>query len=230
MKKVFGFPLLGLSLFFLIWRIKFDFTGNFINNYFSSGFMIIHILGILFLVGALGILVEGKGLEGVVVPTGPSYRADHQRALGGVKKYDENRSSLVIITGEMNNSKSERSFIGSQPMRIYKEMRKSGVPRDHFVFESLSHNTQENVLYILEKLKEKKINEITVITDKPHAKRFEMMFNKSKKQGIAPENLEVKTYSENINNSYGLVKASLAYLKDYLTFDKEIKKYKEKSK
>jgi len=112
---------------------------------------------------------------------------------------------------------NEGKFMGSQPMKIYKEMRKEGVPKENFIFESKSHDTKENVKYTCEKLKEKNINEVTIVTDKPHAKRFKMLFNKAKKEGYAPKSLEVKTYSEGLDPSYGPIRANLHYIMDSLS-------------
>ena len=211
-RKITGITFLIASLILLGIGIK-GITGNIINNYLQGKFLFMHLIGFALLLVAIVILTSGKSLEGVIVPTGSSYEADKERARGGIKKYEEDKSRLVIISGTVDGGK----FIGSQPMKIYKEMRKGGVPKENFIFESKSHNTRENVLYTCEKLKEKGIDEVIVVTDKPHAKRFEMLFNKAKKEGYAPKNLEVKTYSEGLKPSYGPIKAGLAYLKDLVS-------------
>ena len=230
MKKLFAILLLILGIFLILFKFNFNFTGNSISNYFS-GFLWMHILGFVFLIGGL-IFMVNKKLEAIVVPTGPSYEVDSQRANAGIKEYGEDQSRLVMISGEINEKEGKRNFIGSQPMKIYKQMRKAGIPKNHFIFESKSHNTKENVKYIcekLEKLKEKEdIKELIINTDKGQAKRFKMLFDIAKKEGFAPQNLEIKTYSKGIERAYGPIKASLAYLKDYLTFGRELKEYKKK--
>lgn len=169
---------------------------------------------------------DQKSLDVIVVPTGPSYEVDKQRAKAGIKKYNEDKSRLVIISGEIDKI----GFIGSQPMKIYKQMRQEGVPRDNFILESKSHNTRENVLYVYDKIKDKRenIKKLIIVTDKPHAKRFVMLFNKAKKHKYIHENLKIDTYSEEIKNSYCLIKAQIAYLKDLITFDIYLKDYKNK--
>jgi uncharacterized SAM-binding protein YcdF (DUF218 family) len=224
-KKI-AFLFLFISLILILIGVDFNITGNFINNYFVGRFSILHFIGLFLFVSSLIVLVSKK-LEAIVVPTGPSYEADRQRAEGGLRKYHEDNSRLVIISGEVNEKNGERKFIGSQPMKIYKQMRKQGVPRDHFIFESHSHNTQENVRYICEemdKIKDKKdITNIIIVTDEHHAKRFKMLFNKSKKYGLAPKSLKIETYSRNIERTYNPFKATLAYIKDYFTFGKSLR-------
>jgi len=235
MNSKFGIALFVLSLVGLSFGVP-TMTGNVVNEYFIGKFFGFHLIGLIFFFVSLVIMGSQKSLDAIIVPTGPSYEADRERARAGIKEYDEDKSRLVIISGEIDLRNGQRNFIGSQPMKIYEQMRQEGVPKNHFIFESKSHNTQENVLYTCEKIKEEEkekgenIKELIIVTDKPQARRFRMLFDKAKKQKYIPKNLEIKTYSEGIKSSYGPIKAQIAYLKDLFTFDKYMENHKNKSK
>jgi len=210
-KKGLGLFLFFISIIFFALGFKVSITGNVVGGGILNSIPFFQIIGFVFLIGSFLILTSKK-LEGIVVPTGPSHEVGSQRASKGFEKYLENPDNLIFISGEFGQEK----FMGSQPMKIYKQMRKAGVPRENFIFESKSRNTQENVLYLSDKIKEKGVNHITIVTDGPHAKRFKMLFDKAKNKGYAPKNLEVETFSEGIQNSYSPLKANLAYIKDYI--------------
>ena len=169
-----------------------------------------------------------KTIESVVIPTGPSYEIDQKRAKLGIQRYWENSAKKVFITGEIGLKDQHKNpkFYSSQPMKIYKTMRLSGIPKDNFIFEVESRNTQENVLFLLKKIKENKISSMEIETDKPHAKRFELLINLSKLMRVYPKDFEVQTCSRGLDPSYGPLKATIAYLKELMTFPINANLYK----
>jgi len=173
-----------------------------------------------------------KELEAIVIPTGPSYEIDQQRAEVGIRNYNEDPSRLVFISGAFNNGE----FWGTQPLAIYKKLRKEKVSRENIFFESQSHNTQENVLFLSEKLKEigikedGEINNIIIATDRTHGLRFQMMFNFLKDFGMLPYLFNSEISSHNLKPSYSPSKAALAYMKDLATFPINVISYKYNNK
>jgi uncharacterized SAM-binding protein YcdF (DUF218 family) len=231
LKKKLGILLLILSFFLLFSGINTGtsiITGNVFGDYFQTQHLWGHVMGLIFLIAGAGLIAQNKGLEAIMIPTGPTNYSVSQRAKEGARQYETDPSKLVVISGQFKEKGHEDKFIGSKSMEIYKEMRKAGVPKDHFIIEHDSYNTQQNILRTLDKLKDEKIKGITVITDERHGKRFEMMFNKAKKKGIISKDLEINIDSNGIENSYGALKSGIAYVKDYLTFGRELSKYSDK--
>jgi len=96
--KKMGVLILVISVILLSSGIG-NITGNIVVEYFQGTFLFAHILGLVLFFVSILILAKKEGLEAVVVPTGPSYEADRQRAKGGVRKYQEDKSRLVVISG-----------------------------------------------------------------------------------------------------------------------------------
>jgi uncharacterized SAM-binding protein YcdF (DUF218 family) len=229
LNKKLGILLLILSFFLLFSGINTEtsiITGNVFGDYFQSQHLWGHIVGLIFLIASIGLIAQNKGLEAIMIPTGPTEHAVLQRAKEGIKQYDADSSRLIVISGQFKDKgDKQEDFKNSKPIKIYKEMRKAGIPKGHFIFESDSYNTQQNIIKTLDKLKDENISGITVVTDKRHGRRFEMMFSKAKKKGIISKNLEINIDSNGIENSYGALKSRIAYVKDYLTFGRELSKY-----
>ena len=208
--KGFVFLILGAIVFLVN---SFRITGGVIGTNFSFSF--VSLIGLVFFMVGIFIFMTGEDLEAIVVPTGPSYEADRQRAKGGASEYHKHEklphhSDVVIISGEFDKGR----FFGSQPDKIYRVLRRNGVPKKDIILENESGTTIENVLYTCDEINKRKIDEVTVVTDALHAERFKMLFKRAQKKGYASKDLEVHTYSEQIDPSYGWLKAKLAYLKD----------------
>jgi len=204
----FVFLILGVVIFLIN---SFKITGGVIG-YSDANFSFSSLTSLIFIGVAVFLFVVKEDLEAIVVPTGPSYEAGRQRAKGGAEEYSRHPNDVVIISGEFDNGK----FIGSQPGKIYRILRKSGVPRRDIILENNSGNTIENVLYTCDEIKEKGINEVTVVSDRSHAARLKMLFGRAKKEGYAPKNLKVHTYSEGIKPSYGFIKSTIAKINNCL--------------
>lgn len=154
-----------------------------------------------------------ENLEALVVPTGPTYELGIQRAVAGAKEYLQKDSfGVVFISGSFEGEK----FLGSQVDKIYRTLRRDGVPRKDILLESSSTNTMENVLYACDKINNLGIDNVHVFTDSLHASRFLMLFERAKNEGYVSKDLMVDSFSDGIEDSYGRIKSSIAYFKDWV--------------
>tara|TARA_Y100000310_G_scaffold160578_1_gene160342 strand:- start:144 stop:632 length:489 start_codon:yes stop_codon:yes gene_type:complete len=154
-----------------------------------------------------------ENLEALVVPTGPTYELGIQRAVAGAREYHQRNSfEVVFISGSFEGEK----FLGSQVDKIYRTLRREGIPKEDILLESSSTNTMENVLYACEEINNLEIDKIGVVTDFYHADRFLMLFERAKNEGYVSTNLIVDSFSDGIENSYGLIKSKIAYFKDWI--------------
>ncbi len=211
-----GYLLLILGIGLIIFSMEPGITGGAIGVPETGIYNVPMFLAGLFLIPfSINFRSGDDSLEAIVVPTGPTEEIDKERAKGGAKSYldhehKDHHHDVVIVSGEFNKGR----FFGSQSNKIYRALRRSGVPREDIILESHSGNTIENVLYTCEILEDKGIHEVTVVTDKGHASRFKMLFERAKKEGYAPRDLVVHTFSEGLSSSYSSIKSMLAYAKD----------------
>jgi len=142
-----------------------------------------------------------SGLEYVVVATGPSNRIDSQRAKAGSKIYSEEGGRKVIISGQMDfeGEWTPGKYPSTQSGRIYKILRKSGVPRKEISVEGRSANTRENVYFSYELVREENPKGFILPMDKYHGARFKTIawfekfygrMQKNFRVDIAPEGIE----------------------------------------
>ena len=129
-----------------------------------------------------------ENLEAIVVPTGPTYEIGIQRAVAGTKGYLHNDAfGIVFISGSFEGKR----FLGSQVDKIYRTLRKGGVPKNDIFLESRSTNTMENVLYACDEINSLGVQKVHVFTDPHHASRFLMLFERAKDKGYVSNNLIV---------------------------------------
>ena len=203
----------GMILFFI--GTKFTVNGAFFGQ--NSSINYVNLVGLFFIIGSMILLVQKDSLEAIIVPTGPTEKIGRERAVKGANRFHKNPSRYVIVSGQYDNGK----YGGSQSQKIYEELINGGVSKDHIIFENRSRNTRENVAYTSNIINEKNIGKVIIATDKAHAGRFKMLFQKAKKEGTVPRGLLIRTDSKGISPSYNEMKARTAYIKDqYLPLKK----------
>jgi len=207
------FLFVGLAILFLH---NLSLTANVVNvNIHGFGFA--DFIGILFLSFALVFLVVGKGIESVVmVPTGPMF-ADRERTAVAVRDYQDRKSNnpeYVLISGEVNNRDERgRATSRSQPIGIYKQLRKSGVPREEIMFEPDSADTLQNFIYTLGKMKKKGLHDLRIATDKWQYKRFQYYLDRARTEGLVGGDFKMSLVESNpVRPSLGY--AIMSYYQD----------------
>lgn len=165
-----------------------------------------------------------RGLEVVLVPTGDDQKADMQRANKGARFYRYYSNRFILVSGSTDG----KCFLSSQPGHIYKCMRKKGVPRSKFLFESKSRNTVENVIYSCKLMKEKGIEGVSVVSNPLHLLRFYLIFNKAKKDKYVDKDLRVRyvPVSESLIDLFKeLCHESMSHIKYFLLRRRNLSSY-----
>jgi len=156
-------------------------------------------------------MAKEKGiLEAILVSTSPSYESDMQRAEAGIYLYEKNTSRKILILGNIGSEYFEKSQIWG----IKNKMLEEDIPEEKIYMDTRPTNTREKVYYVSETISEEGIEKLIIVSDLPHIKRFEMLFEKAKGKNYVPKSLEVEGHSIGIDNTYGLMKASIAFFKD----------------
>ncbi len=197
MKKGIG----GITLLFSVVLLSIGIggiTGNVTGSYFQGRFLFIHIAGFVLLLVSILILTERKTLDAIIIPTGGGdwdydekmYSADRDRTKEAMKHKGELRKErYFVISGYKGKSKGD--IREGQSYSIYKFLRRHGIKPSQMIVEGKSHNTLENALYTLKKLKDKKEKEgtketwdIAFVSYPGHLERFEDFENEAVKKGL----------------------------------------------
>jgi len=200
-KKIFGFLLLLISLAMLFYDMKSNFTGNFIGSYFQEN-NLIHIFGFSLLFVSLILFLYRKNLDAVIIPTGPSINDGFERAHKTGEYYEKgSKIKYFVISGEGEKHSSE-----VQRDTIYRELRRHNIKSSKIKIEDKSHDTLENVIYSLKKLKNAK--RIGIVSYPQHLNRFEYIIKKAKEEGIIDKNIKIEKIPtrQNVNEFfYGII-------------------------
>ncbi len=183
MKKIFGFLLLIVGIFMLFSGFDFNFTGNLIQDYFSGGINFLQILGFVFLIGSVFLLVEKKGLDYLVIPTG----WEEPRINKAKEELNKHHFDKVIITGHVD--KNEFKDRWSHRQKIYRAMRKYGLDKEEIkIVDGI--DSEEDILDFGKFLK--KGDTVYFDTFPLHCREYKTLINKAIRDGVFPKGVKIK--------------------------------------
>jgi len=167
---------------------NFNFTGAVIAE-ISYGQNLIYILSLIFFIASVFLFLSKKSLDAIIIPTG-TLEADIDRTNKALsEKYKLKNDGYFLISGYKGEGLNQMRK--GQPYRIYKHLRDNGVLPKDIRIEGKSHNTMENVLYTLKKMKEmeekigkKKPLDIAFVSSLDHLKRFNDFYQKAIEIGL----------------------------------------------
>ena len=189
-----GFLILGMiALFFG----DFNFTGNVISDYFNSSY-IPNVIALILTFLSLILFMARKGLDAIVIPTGGGefdkeegmYFQNRNRARTALEHGEDlEKEGYFVISGYKGGNQKEISE--GQPYSIYKFLRRHGIKPSQMMVEGKSHDTLQNVIYTLKKIKEreqkrgdKKPWNVAFVSYPRHLERFEDFVKRAEKKGI----------------------------------------------
>ena len=203
------------GLIFLVASLEVNLTGNAISTEISIQNNIFFIMSLSLIFGSAIFYIKGKSLETIVIPAGGE-RLNEKRIQSAMRSYSHSKEKpYVLVSGYMDRDKKGRVLKETQQYQIYKELReKYDLKSSDMIIEGKSKDTLENFLYLLDKLKKKKINHLKVATSKTQYWRFKLFEQEAKEEGLIGESFEIEplyTKESFPEFMYG----TLAYVKDY---------------
>lgn len=190
-----GFFLLGI--FILIFFGNFNFTGNVISDYVNFSY-IPNVIALTLIFLSLILFMARKGIDAIVIPTGGGefdkeegmYQMDRDRARTALEHGgDLEKEGYFVISGYMGGNKKEISE--GQSYSIYKFLRKHGIKPSQMMVEGKSHDTLQNVIYTLKRIKareqkdgDEKPWDVAFVSYPGHLDRFEDFVKQAEKKGI----------------------------------------------
>lgn len=188
-------------------------TGNVIAE-IPQGQNIIYVISLAFFLVSVFLFLSKQSLDAIVIPSGGGtfdpktgmYSEDRERVETGLAKGGQlKKEGYYIVSGyKREGIKDMRE---GQSYSIYNFLRNHGIKPSRMIIEGKSHDTLENVLYTLKKLKEREEKrgierpwDIAFVSYPDHLKRFRDFYEKAIKKGLIKKDdfklHEIKT-SEN---------------------------------
>jgi len=175
-----------ISIIIIIKNISFSITGNLIKDLSYTKFMFSNFMSIVFLIGGIVLLIEKRGLEYLVIPTG----WEEQRIKRAREELDQGHTDKIVITGHVESGKVK----GSHRQKIYNEMRKYGLkPSQMKVLDGI--DSGEDILYLGELVK--KGDTLDFDTFPLHFREYKTIINKAQKEGKFPKGVKLKNVKIN---------------------------------
>jgi len=188
--------LFALSIIFFSLNFTPNLTGNITGS--LNNFHVFTILGFVFLAGSFVLFLSKRVLDAIVIPTGGGdwdydekmYFEDKKRAETAVQNKGKlGKEKYFVISGDIGKSKNE--IKEGRSRSIYSFLRRHKINPSQMIIEGKSHDTLENVLYTLKKLKERKKKEgaertweIAFVSYPGHLERIEDFEKEAIKKGI----------------------------------------------
>lgn len=190
LRKKIGFTLLVITFFLFLFSMNFKLTGNVINDD-PPIVSIKNIFIILFLVASFIVLASSKGLDVLVIPTGPDRQENIERTDKAIEEYKKSGAKYFLISGKIAD---DRTLKNSRRADIYRRLRKAGIKPKQMKIEGKSANTIENILYTLNKLSEEDGPlKVGFISYPGHVRRMKDIYNKAVKENLVdPERIQFK--------------------------------------
>ena len=182
-----SFFLIASAVFLLIF-FKPTMTGGVIGV--NSEISYFYLISIGFFLASVLIFATRQTLDAIMVPTGPSYKIDQERANKAVKEGKGKKDQIYLISGRIDKDEKE-SAKDSQVYGIYKRLREYGIKPVNIKIEGRSKNTLENVLFSLEKLKKMGAKDVGIASNPAHLDRFEYFIKKAKEKGIIGKDFRI---------------------------------------
>lgn len=172
-------------------------TGNVISE-IPQGQNIIYVMSIAFFLVSVFLFLSKQSLDAIVIPTGGGkfdyytgmWSQDRERAEKAISERDKlKQGGYFVISGY--KGEGIKGMQEGQSYSIYKYLRNMGFFPKDIRIEGKSHDTLENVLYTLKKLKEmneksgeKSPLEIAFVSYPHHLKRFKEFEEEALRRGL----------------------------------------------
>ena len=174
-----------------------SFTGAVISE-IPNGQSIISIISLVFFIASVFLFLSRKSLDAIIIPTGGGkfdpkigmWSQDKERTERAINEKDTLKDNGYFLISGYKGEGFEGMRKG-QTYRIYKYLRDNGFfPKDIRV-EGKSHDTEQNILYTLKKMKEMEERggrtdplDIGISTYPDHFKRFKDFYEEAIKKGL----------------------------------------------
>lgn len=187
-KKFFGFFFLIISIISLTASFNFTLTGNVIGTAIRISYF--YFISLVFFISSILIFASKQTLEAIIIPTG-TIEADILRTEKAEKEKKKLRKGgYFVISGHYPHGSLE-GIRKSQDYRIYKHLRENGIIPTEMMVEGQSHDTLENTLYSLKKIRQRADREgragtldVGIVTYHDHFKRFKDFYEKAVEKGM----------------------------------------------
>jgi hypothetical protein len=183
-----GIFFLLLSLLFLLISFSPKISGGAIGV--NTDISLTFIVSAVFFILSILIFAGRQTLDAIVIPTG-TLDADILRTETAEKEKDQLKSGGYFMISGYYPHGNLKGMQKSQDYRIYKHLREKGIIPAEIRVEGQAHDTLENILYSLKKIKQMAEKEgrtgtldVGIATYHGHFERFKDFYRKAVKKGL----------------------------------------------
>lgn len=202
-----------VGLAFLLVPISFNITGSVILENFQFGFSYFYIIGIIFLFASMIIFASRQSLDAIIIPTGGGewdpetemYSQDRDRTQKALRRKNRlDKEGYLVVSGHREPGSKE-----GQSQSIYKYLREHRIKPSEMMIEGKSHDTLENVIYALKKIKEREVKKhgrvrkplrVAFVSYPEHLGRFEDFEEEAIRKGLIEKDdfefYKIRTFPE----------------------------------
>jgi len=192
-KRIIAILFLVIGLILIIVSTPFKLSGNVIAETFNVFFTPLQILGLIFIFASFLALMIKPGLDAIVIPTG-DIEQDWNRTEKAIRRRGRLKDNgYYVISGY--KGEGPKNVLEGQTYTIYKHLREHGIKPSQMMVEGKSHNTMQNVLYSLKKIKAREQKEgderpwdVAFVSYPGHLDRLEDFERAAIRKGIIGEN------------------------------------------
>lgn len=193
-KRVIAILFLIIGLILIIVSTPFKLSGNVIAEGFNVYFTPLQILGLIFIFASFLALMIKPDLDAIVIPTGDIEKQDWDRTEKAIRRRGRlKENGYYVISGY--KGERPKDVLEGQPYTIYNHLREHGIKPSQIIVEGKSHNTLQNVLYSLKKIKAREQKEgderpwkVAFVSYPEHLDRFEDFEEQAIRKGLINRN------------------------------------------
>ena len=196
-KNRIGIIFLFIGFVFLLAPASFSITGNVIGGDFELYLNPAYILSLIFFIFSFIVFASRQSLDAIVIPTGGGewdpetdmYSQDRDRTQKALRRKNRlGKEGYFVVSGHRDPDSK-----GGQSQSIYKYLREHGIKPSEMMIEGKSHDTLENVIYALKKIREREIKrhgrirrplKVAFVSYPEHLDRFEDFEKEAIKKGL----------------------------------------------
>jgi len=186
-KRILGFFLLILSLPFIISGFSFNFTGGFVQDYFTH-VSLKNIFGLIFFMLGFFLVVQKENLEYLVIPVGLE-KWQNPKARSARQTIESGHVDRVIITGDVEGEKRRYKANDEANPSVYGAIRTAGIKPSH-VRLLKGKDSEEDILYLGQMVHSG--DTIYFDTFPLHFKEYQTLVKKAQRDGKFPKNVSLR--------------------------------------
>ena len=188
-RRILGGILFVLSFgLFLLTSSSFLITGNVIFDSENLSLSFYYLVLMVIFIASLFLINIKVSLDALLIPCSNNIGLTKKRAKEAAKQSEKYPNAVIVASGG-KTPRLDPKF-DSEAQIAYEFLTKAGVSPSQISLENKAEDTFDNIRYSLEKLKDKNVKKIGVVSNSIQLNRIEKIVAAGKKEGKIPNDLD----------------------------------------